>query len=27
VEGNEVLVIDLEGKQLDFKKDGWDSFK
>jgi len=27
VEGNEVLVADLEGKQLDFNKDGWDSFK
>ena len=27
VEGNEVLVVDLEGRQLDFNKDGWDSFK
>ena len=27
VEGNEVLVVDLEGSQLDFNKDGWDSFK
>lgn len=27
VEGNEVLVVDLEGRRLDFNKDGWDSFK
>ena len=27
VEGNKVLVVDLEGRQLDFNKDGWDSFK
>jgi hypothetical protein len=27
VEGNEVSVVDHEGRQLDFNKDGWDSFK
>ena len=27
VEGNEVLVVDPEGRQIDFNKDGWDSFK
>ena len=27
MEGNEVLVVDPEGRQLDFNKDGWDSFK
>ena len=27
VEGNEVLVVDLEGRKLDFNEDGWESFK
>ena len=27
VEGNEVLLVNPEGRQLDFDKDGWDSFK
>ena len=27
VKGNGVMVVDYEGRQLDFDKDGWDSFK
>ena len=27
IKGNQVLVIDPEGRQLDFERDGWDSFK
>ena len=26
IKGNQVLVIDPEGRQLDFERDGWDSW-